>query len=99
MKSERHALYPQYDKNLAWSSIVSGKKSAAARIWDVDINTIKSDDPIILKLLGENKPENEAEILRGEGFQRGYSGVIRNYNNALTNAFGTGVVKSAGWID
>lgn len=99
MKSERHALYPQYDKNLAWSNILSGKKSAAARIWDVDINTIKSDDPIILKLLGENKPENEAEILRGEGFQRGYSGVIRNYNNALTNAFGTGVVKSAGWID
>lgn len=99
MKAERFALYPQYDKNLSWSNIVAGKKSLAASIWGIDVANIKSDDPTILKLLKDNDPDKEGEILRQEGFKRNYGGVMKDFNRALGNAFGTGVVKSAGWVD
>ena len=99
MKAERFALYPQYDKNLSWANIVAGKKSAAASIWGIDVANIKSDDTTILKLLKDNDPDKEGEILRQEGFKRNYGGVMKDFNRALGNAFGTGVVKSAGWVD
>ena len=99
MKSDRYAMFPQYDKNVAWSRILAGKKSGASRVWGIDANNIKSDDPVLLQILGENKPENEAELLRKAGLERGYAGTMADLNRAMVGSFGSGIVKSAGFTE
>ena len=58
--------------------------------------TIKSK---VLQILGENKPENEAELLRKAGLERGYAGTMADLNRAMVGSFGSGIVKSAGFTE
>jgi len=93
MKQERFELYPQYDKNLRWGTITKGKIGKASRIWGIDTANISATDPTIQKLLQDNNPDMEDEILRTEGIERAYAGTLSDYNRSLTNAFGSGVVR------
>tara|TARA_R100000808_G_C2155005_1_gene166608 strand:+ start:10252 stop:11589 length:1338 start_codon:yes stop_codon:yes gene_type:complete len=99
MKDDRFALYPQYDRKLSFSNILAGKKSSASQVWGIDMNNIKSDDPIILKMIQENNPSGEAEMLRNAGIDRGYAAVLADLNRAMTSSFGTGVIRSQGFTE
>ena len=47
----------------------------------------------IQKILTDNNPETEGEILRTAGIERNYAGTMSDYNRSLTNAFGSGIVR------
>ncbi len=93
MKQERFELYPQYDKNLRWGTITKGKIGKASNIWGIDAANISATDPTIQKILTDNNPEKEGEILRTAGIERNYAGTMSDYNRSLTNAFGSGIVR------
>ena len=93
MKQERFELYPQYDKNLRWGTITKGKIGKASNIWGIDAANISATDPTIQKILTDNNPETEGEILRTAGIERNYAGTMSDYNRSLTNAFGSGIVR------
>ena len=97
LKNERYAVYPQYDKNIPWSSIVGGKKSMASGVWGISINNIKDDDSAIIQLLMDNDPSKAQETLRQVGLDRGYTKPMNDFSTALATSYGTGVVRSGGF--
>lgn len=97
LKNERYAVYPQYDKNISWSSIVGGKKAMASQIWGIRTENIKDNDTAIIQLLMDNDPSKAQETLRQVGLERGYAKPMSDFANAFASSYGTGVVRTAGF--
>jgi len=99
LKEDRFAAYPKYDKNISWSRLVQGKKSIAAGIWGVNIDSIEQLDPAIVQMLAENDPTKESELLRSIGIERGYAKPMNDLATAMASSYGTGVVRQQEFRD
>ena len=96
MKDVRFAQYGMYDRDIAWQNIVNNYVSQASNIWGVQAS---EDDPEILNAVRENNQTEAIQKFRQIGLDRGYQATVNSFASDMADAFGTGVVKSAGYLE
>lgn len=96
LKDKRFAQYGMYDRDIAWNNIVSTYVSQASDIWGVQA---MEDDPVILDAVQRNNQTVSREELKKIGLERGYQKTVTDFASSMADAFGTGVVKSAGYLE
>ena len=96
MKDVRFAQYGMYDRDIAWQNIVNNYVSQASNIWGVQAS---EDDPAILDAVRANNQTEAIQKFRQIGLDRGYQATVNSFASDMADAFGTGVVKSAGYLE
>tara|TARA_A200000159_G_C7333493_1_gene344011 strand:+ start:187 stop:1455 length:1269 start_codon:yes stop_codon:yes gene_type:complete len=95
LKDTRFQFYGQYDRDIAWQTIVNAKKENASAIMGVNL---KNDDPLLDQLITTNDYAKETELMRQVGLDRGYQKVKNDLTNAMMDTFGSGVVTSRSYV-
>lgn len=95
LKDTRFQFYGQYDRDIAWQTIVNAKKENASAIMGVNL---KDDDPLLDQLITTNDYAKETELMRQVGLDRGYQKVKNDLTNAMMDTFGSGVVTSRSYV-
>lgn len=96
MKDKRFAQYGMYDRDIAWQNIVNNYVSQASNVWGVQAS---EDDPAILDAVRANNQTEAIQKFRQIGLDRGYQATVNSFASDMADAFGTGVVKSAGYLE
>ena len=96
MKDVRFAQYGMYDRDIAWQNIVNNYVSQASNVWGVQAS---EDDPAILDAVRANNQTEAIQKFRQIGLDRGYQATVNSFASDMADAFGTGVVKSAGYLE
>ena len=96
LKDKRFAQYGMYDRDIAWNNIVSTYVAQASDIWGVQAT---EDDPVILDAVQRNNQTISRQELKKIGLERGYQKTVTDFASGMADAFGTGVVKSAGYLE
>ena len=95
LKDTRFQFYGQYDRDIAWQTIVNAKKENASAIMGVNL---KDDDPLLDQLITTNDYAKETELMRQVGLDRGYQKVKNDLTTAMMSTFGNGVVTSRSYV-
>lgn len=95
LKDLRFQFYGQYDRDIAWQTIVNAKKENASAVMGVNL---KDDDPLLDQLITTNDYAKETELMRQVGLDRGYQKVKNDLTNAMMATFGNGVVTSRSYV-
>ena len=95
LKDLRFQFYGQYDRDIAWQTIVNAKKENASAVMGVNL---KDDDPLLDQLITTNDYAKETELMRQVGLDRGYQKVKNDLTNAMMATFGNGVVTSRRYV-
>jgi hypothetical protein len=95
LKDTRFQFYEQYDRDIAWQTIVNAKKENASAIMGVNL---KDNDPLLDQLITTNDYAKETELMRQVGLDRGYQKVKNDLTNAMMDTFGNGVVTSRSYV-
>ena len=95
LKDTRFQFYGQYDRDIAWQTIVNAKKENASAIMGVNL---KDDDPLLDQLITTNDYAKETELMRQVGLDRGYQKVKNDLTTAMMGTFGNGVVTSRSYV-
>jgi len=95
LKDTRFQFYGQYDRNIAWQTIVNAKKENALATMGVNL---KDDDPLLDQLITTNDYAKETELMRQVGLDRGYQKVKNDLTTAMMGTFGNGVVTSRSYV-
>tara|TARA_R100001463_G_scaffold90919_1_gene145563 strand:- start:1805 stop:3082 length:1278 start_codon:yes stop_codon:yes gene_type:complete len=95
LKDRRFQFYGQYDRDIAWQTIVNAKKQNASEVMGVNL---KDDDPLLNQLITTNDYAKETELMRQVGLDRGYQKVKNDLTNAMMSTFGSGVVTSRSYV-
>jgi len=95
LKDTRFQFYGQYDRDIAWQTIVNAKKENASAVMGVNL---KDDDPLLDQLITTNDYAKETELMRQVGLDRGYQKVKNDLTNAMISTFGNGVVTSRSYV-
>ena len=95
LKDTRFQFYGQYDRDIAWQTIVNAKKENASTVMGVNL---KDDDPLLDQLITTNDYAKETELMRQVGLDRGYQKVKNDLTNAMMDTFGNGVVTSRSYV-
>lgn len=95
LKDTRFQFYGQYDRDIAWQTIVNAKKENASAVMGVNL---KDDDPLLDQLITTNDYAKETELMRQVGLDRGYQKVKNDLTNAMMSTFGNGVVTSRSYV-
>ena len=96
MKDARMTQYGMYDRDISWQNIVNTYVSQASNIWGVQAS---EDDPAILDAVRANNQTEAIQKFRQIGLDRGYQATVNSFASDMADAFGTGVVKSAGYLE
>ena len=96
MKDVRFAGYGMYDRDIAWQNILNNYLSQASNIWGVQAS---EDDPVILDAIRANNQTEAIQKFRQIGLDRGYQATVTSFASDMADTFGTGVVKSAGYLE
>ena len=95
LKDTRFQFYGQYDRDIAWQTIVNAKKENASTVMGVNL---KDDDPLLDQLITTNDYAKETELMRQVGLDRGYQKVKNDLTNAMMSTFGNGVITSRSYV-
>lgn len=95
LKDTRFQFYGQYDRDIAWQTIVNAKKENASAVMGVNL---KDNDPLLDQLITTNDYAKETELMRQVGLDRGYQKVKNDLTNAMMSTFGNGVVTSRSYV-
>ena len=96
LKDKRFAQYGMYERDIAWNNIINTYVSQASDIWGVQATV---DDPVILDAVQRNNQSVSRQELKKIGLERGYQKTVTDFASGMADAFGTGVVKSAGYLE
>ena len=96
MKDVRMTQYGMYDRDISWQNIVNTYVSQASSIWGIQA---AEDDPAILDAIKDNNQTEAIQNFRQIGLNRGYQKTVNSFASDMADAFGTGVVKSAGYLE
>ena len=95
LKDTRFQFYGQYDRDIAWQTIVNAKKENASIVMGVNL---KDDDPLLDQLITTNDYAKETQLMRQVGLDRGYQKVKNDLTTAMMETFGNGVVTSRSYV-
>ena len=96
MKDVRMTQYGMYDRDISWQNILNTYVSQASSIWGIQA---AEDDPAILDAIKDNNQTEAIQNFRQIGLNRGYQKTVNSFASDMADAFGTGVVKSAGYLE
>ena len=96
MKDARYAEYSMYDRETNWATIVANKKQSISNVWGIDVNF---DSPVLHEVISLNDSAKEAEYLRSKGLELGIEKVVNDMTLGQIQAYGEGVVSSAGYTE
>ena len=96
MKDVRMTQYGMYDRDISWQNIVNTYVSQASSIWGIQA---AEDDPAVLDAIKDNNQTEAIQNFRQIGLNRGYQKTVNSFASDMADAFGTGVVKSAGYLE
>ncbi len=96
LKDKRFAQYGMYERDIAWNNIINTYVSQASDIWGVQATV---DDPVILDAVQRNNQSVSRQELKKIGLERGYQKTVTDFASGMADAFGTGIVKSAGYLE
>ena len=88
--------YSLYDRDVKWQNILNTYKSQAADIWGI---TPSDDDVAILDAIKLNNQTQSRSDLKRIGLERGYQKTVNDFASGLSDAFGTGIARSAGYLE
>ncbi len=96
LKDMRLVQYGMYDRDVKWQNILNTYKSQAADIWGI---TPADDDVAILDAIKLNNQTQSRSDLKRIGLERGYQKTVNDFASGLSDAFGTGIARSAGYLE
>lgn len=96
LKDKRMTQYSMYDRDISWQNIVSTYTSQAADIWGI---TPDENDPAILDAIKLNNQTQSRSDLKRIGLERGYQKTVNDFASGLSDAFGSGIARSAGYLE
>lgn len=96
LKDMRMVQYGMYDREVKWQNILNTYKSQAADIWGI---TPSDDDVAILDAIKLNNQTQSRSDLKRIGLERGYQKTVNDFASGLSDAFGTGIARSAGYLE
>ena len=96
LKDMRMVQYGMYDRDVKWQNILNTYKSQAADIWGI---TPADDDVAILDAIKLNNQTQSRSDLKRIGLERGYQKTVNDFASGLSDAFGTGIARSAGYLE
>jgi hypothetical protein len=96
LKDMRLVQYGMYDRDVKWQNILNTYKSQAADIWGI---TPADDDVAILDAIKLNNQTQSRSDLKRIGLERGYQKTVNDFSSGLSDAFGTGIARSAGYLE
>jgi len=96
MKDARFAEYSMYDRETNWATILANKKQSVKNIWGIEIGY---DSPILNEVIKLNDSAKEGEYLRSKGLELGIDKVVNDMTLGQMQAYGEGVVSSAGYTE
>jgi len=85
LKNERFAFNSNWDKEIAWFNIINNATSLAQNTWGV---VPEFDDPGILQMVTTNDVNQQQEIARQIGLDRGYEKTSIDFFNAINKSLG-----------
>ena len=97
LKELRKSEYDMYDEDIAWSTIVSGKRRLAENILGVQLNEGSAEqeiDPVLDHIIRLNDNGEAQGYLRNVGLERGYAKTEGELMKSMMASFGGGVVQS-----
>lgn len=97
LKELRRSEYDMYDEDIAWSTIVSGKRRLAENILGIQLNEGSAEqeiDPILDHIIRLNDNGKAQGYLRNIGLERGYQKTEGDLMKSMMGSFGGGVVSS-----
>ena len=96
LKDMRMVQYGMYDRDVKWQNILNTYKSQAADLWGI---TPADDDVAILDAIKLNNQTQSRSDLKRIGLERGYQKTVNDFATGLSDAFGTGIARSAGYLE
>lgn len=97
LKELRTSEYDMYDGDIAWSTIVAGKRRLAENILGVQLNEGSAEqeiDPVLDHIIRLNDNGEAQGYLRNVGLERGYAKTEGDLMKSMMGSFGGGVVSS-----
>ena len=99
LKDLRFTLYPQYDRNLKWSTIETGALNTINKAWGMQVDPGGTYGYVVDKIIDLNDALKAQSFLIDEGLNLNIENVVGSFAKDMMTAFGGSIARSQDYIE